>query len=518
MKKLLKYYRENRWRIIVSALCAFAVVTAIVSLRWRICHDSPLLLYIALMMDKYNFVPYRDIFDMNMPGTYFINYLIVHFLGIGDIAFRFSDLLWLAGLSGVTYYWMRVFGKLTAVGGIALFALLYFSHGMMMSMQREYLALLPVSLAIAVAVRGKKLPKAVGPLIIGGLFGCAVLIKPQFIIGIIPVIWYQVQKYLEPGNHRVVSLIRLSAISLLGMVVPLSIAIIYLTRNDALLPFLDIAGNYWHLYSQLDFENRLLEGSDRIIYLLKAFRLGLLHRAIWMLPVIAGLLVRFGEKKLKLSAERKLLFELTAVFTFYPLISGQFWDYHWLPFLFFIVLSGSIIIMDQSKTAGRINSILFAVFLSTSVIYFLILPIDVRSEILSYPEKLPVKHNRPEKIAEFLEANSRAGDTVQPLDWTGGAVHGMLIAEARLATSFIYDFHFYHHVDNVYLQNLRRRFIDELNKEKPKFIVEIVKDKPWVRGKNTTKTFRELENLLAEFYFIVTAGDGYIIYQSNKQK
>jgi len=41
-------------------------------------------------------VPYRDVFDMNLPGVYLIHAAVIGLLGRGDLAWRLFDLGWLA--------------------------------------------------------------------------------------------------------------------------------------------------------------------------------------------------------------------------------------------------------------------------------------------------------------------------------------------------------------------------------------------------------------------------------------
>src|SRR5262249_61750250 len=46
-------------------------------------------------------VPYRDVFDMNMPGVYLIHWAVLSTVGAGDLAWRLVDLAWLAGICGL---------------------------------------------------------------------------------------------------------------------------------------------------------------------------------------------------------------------------------------------------------------------------------------------------------------------------------------------------------------------------------------------------------------------------------
>jgi hypothetical protein len=116
---------------------------------------------------------------------------------------------------------------------------------------------------------------------------------------------------------------------------------------------------------------------------------------------------------------------------------------------------------------------------------------------------------RVAEITAFLQSHLRATDTVQPLDWTGGAADAMLRAEARLATPFPCDFHFYHHISSPYIQGLRKRFLAALAARRPTYVIRILTRKPWVQGFDTTREFAELDGFLAAHYTTGLAGDGY---------
>lgn len=124
------------------------------------------------------------------------------------------------------------------------------------------------------------------------------------------------------------------------------------------------------------------------------------------------------------------------------------------------------------------------------------------------------KDGRVDEIAAYLEANLRPGDTVQPLDWVGGAVHAMLIARVKIATPFIYDKYFYHDLNLPYVQQLRQRFISDLQAAIPRYVVEVYDDGPYSEptGPNTSRDFPELRVFLAANYSVVKEGQGYRIY------
>ena len=61
---------------VLSVLLGFIFIS---SLQWRMVHDSPIMMYLTFLIDHEHYVPYRDFFDMNMPGTYLVNLLIALF-------------------------------------------------------------------------------------------------------------------------------------------------------------------------------------------------------------------------------------------------------------------------------------------------------------------------------------------------------------------------------------------------------------------------------------------------------
>src|SRR5512134_1571448 len=60
------------------------------SRSWPLVHDAPLMHYIAWLIGQ-GAVPYRDTFDMNMPGAYLVHLGVIAVAGPGDLAWRIFD-------------------------------------------------------------------------------------------------------------------------------------------------------------------------------------------------------------------------------------------------------------------------------------------------------------------------------------------------------------------------------------------------------------------------------------------
>jgi hypothetical protein len=90
----------------------------------------------------------------------------------------------------------------------------------------------------------------------------------------------------------------------------------------------------------------------------------------------------------------------------------------------------------------------------------------------------------------------------------------MLENRAPIATSYVFDFYFYHHISNPYIQSLRADFMTQLSESKPRFIIEVTAiDKPWVSGEDTSRDFPELRAFLNEYYSVTMEKEDYIIYE-----
>ena len=124
-------------------------------------------------------------------------------------------------------------------------------------------------------------------------------------------------------------------------------------------------------------------------------------------------------------------------------------------------------------------------------------------------------YNRPLISIPFVATQRTSFTcTVQPLVWTGGALLAMLEARAHIATPYVFDFYFYHHVSNPYIQSLRADFMTRLQESRPRFVIEVVSiDKPWVAGPDTSREFPELRNFMRENYVITLFKEDYVIYE-----
>ena len=494
---------------LVCLLAGLAVlVCAGLSFNWRAVHDVPIMLYMARLMVEANQVPYRDFFDMNLPGTYWMMAGLVRFFGCSDLAVRTADLMLLGGILCLTFLGLRSWGCEAASLGVCLFALRYFSGTWWFSMQREYLALLPLSAVLALTVRPSPCSARRGTLS-GFLFAWLFLIKPQLALFGIPVIWFVCQA-CPTRILRVRFVLSLCA----GFAIPIIGCAVWLVGQGAWRPFVELVTQYWPLYGQMTGQHEVVSGLRRLGGIMRGA--GTMLISWYSAVALAGLIV--GTRR-KVVSRTQLVYwlSLLALAVIIPCLSGQFWGYHKLPFYYLTLCAASLVFAEGEKEdagqdrfawAGVVcGTILVAVWIGVAI------PRSLQ-EAVGPGAVTVVKQGVPDKFASFLRGHLKEGDRVQPLDWTGGAVHGMLMAGARPATRFLYTFHFYHHVHAPFIQRIRGEFIHALQADPPRFLLETVEE-PRPYGEGTSETFLELEQWRGTHYHVAESGAGYQIWERN---
>lgn len=502
---------------VVTAIITFTgffILIALFSLQWRMVHDSPIMLYLAFLVDKLHYVPYRDVLDINMLGAYLLNILMSRVFGYSDLGFRLSDLAYLAGIMLVTWYLLKDLGREVAWWAAVLFGILYLDFGPLMSMEREYQMILPVAAALMVSTSFPRLNDGLRYLIAGVLIGFASTIKPHVALVLPLIIAFHVLEIRQRNNRWLPQTIVMAIVVSTGFAIPLLIMIYYMWISGGLASYVDVSTNYLPLFRQISKGGIVRPESERLFYLLEGYLATWRYNSILTVLAVLGTVAALFVSTLSSAQKRKviLLVAVTISFLIYPLFQGQFMSYHWLLFIYMIsILSGLGLVHLHQWAAWSWRIVPVFIIISSAI--FLIRPSGEFWQQVEGRPLGPPKEGRVDAMAGFLVANLRPGDRVQPLDWTGGAVHAMLIAGAPLATEFISDSAFYHAVSTEYIQGLRRRFVTALASSSPRFVVEVNKDKPWITGLDTTEEFPELRSLLASDYDVAQLGDGYTIYE-----
>lgn len=513
-------FSSNPLLTVVLILLALATIFEVVhSLRWRMEHDTPLLHYAAWLMVEKGAIPYRDVFETSMPGTFLFHIAIGKLFGWGDLPFQLVDITSIAVLGLATWRLLRSFGPSIAIAAWMLFVLSYLRLGPPMTLQRDYLGLILVVIAAALAVQSSFTHRYRTYVAIGLLIGFGMLIKPHLAIGLIPIAAFIIWSHHRNGSSSPIppswlaSVIPVIATIAATALLPIIITIAVLWRIGALPIFLELITKYLPLHIQLSGVHRHIQGMER-------FRYDFLHILIlghlWFWLPMATLGIYLAWKQTRHAAEQRaqlwMLLGLAVAFIIYPTLSGQFWAYHWMPFQYFLVVLSSFSLLplaDQQFASWRWLSLaLFALAACTAILPKKESRRDYFGSTVSAP-----KHGDVDRIANLLTQRMRPGDTIQPLDWTEGSIHAMLLAHAQIATPFLYDYHFYHDVNNPEIIRLRQRFMEALNVSNPRFILYMNEDWPRVTGPGTSTQFPQLSDYIAQHYVVTVQYPDFVLLQ-----
>jgi len=475
------------------------------SLHWRYRQDTGLMIFFVSLNERYGMLPWRDWFDMNMPGAYVIYRGLVAAFGYSPLGIRIADFLWMASVTGVTLVALRGVAWRVRALGLMTFLFEYLHDAGNLTLQREMLGLLPVSLGLWAAL--SRLSTSRRSLFVGLAFGAAATVKPHLALGLAPTLAWLVAGQGEKLTLR--QRISQMAQAACGLAIPIGIAV-------AIMAALGILGDFFRmlpylgLYSQVggDFRSRL--GWNRLRYIAQSefsfdFGIGLLFASLAGLA--AGLLSCNRQERRPLA----LLSALLGTYWLYPATSGQFYAYHWLPLKFFAsLLVGWLIHPAISRTNFaqwfyRLIAILLLIQISGAAQGFW----EVKDRENFHPAE-----GRVDEIGGWLATHMQRGDTVQPFDWVGGGVaQAMLTAHARPATRYVYAFHFFHHVSTPYIRALRKDFIRSLYVARPVWIVESRFRWPYVTGPDTSKKFFLYEKWRDGEYVVVREGESFQIWE-----
>ena len=484
--------------LVFAGQAVLFVAVILASYRWEYEHDTPLLQYAGLLMAKFGMVPYRDFFETSMPGVFFFHGAIVRFLGAGNLAFILATHAFLAILLFVSWLTVAKVDKLAATAFVIWFGLFYLAGGPSVILQRDGLGLLPIMCALCLVARRIPRSRALRAVLIGALSGVAALVKPHLAIGGAIVL-------LLDASTSFGSVMMLAGV---GFAVPTGLTALWLMRNDALGPFVELVTKYLPLHVQQDTDHVFRPPSERWRWVLTR---GVHLANNW--PFLPSLLVgvAFAFSRYFESGKRRLAVGvaiLTLYYAGYPMLTGQFWAYHFMPFFFFLLMTLSLLvgpILEARTLSG------------TTATYFLALTVAVLGTLGKDFQHPVFVANKAEsgivgRMEPALAAVWTPGETIQPIDWTNGTIHAMLRLGARIGTPFFYDYHFHHNVSNPFIQELRARYITAFTVNRPDVVIRAAQY-PRPSGVDTDSAFPELDAILGARYCVVTTDPEFTIYE-----
>jgi hypothetical protein len=160
-----------------SILCASVAFFVYKSIGWQLMWDTSIMHYVNFLM-AHGMAPYRDIIDINLPGSYFIDGWAMHVFGGGDLGLRLYDFFLLGVLTAslivisVPYDWFA--GLFAGV----FFLLVHGLEGPANAAQRELVMITVIMVGYAFLFTSARRQKPWLMLPFGFFIGLAASLKP----------------------------------------------------------------------------------------------------------------------------------------------------------------------------------------------------------------------------------------------------------------------------------------------------------------------------------------------------
>lgn len=511
--------------VIFVPLVSMLLLQAVQSLHWGMQHDFHGLIYMSYVINHFHYVPYRDFFDIIMPGALPFYSLVGVALGYEDVYFRIADLICLIATLGVTVGFMGVFGWRVALLGTMAFGSIYMStQAYNFGFVRENLILLPLSIAVLLTFATKSESLFWRTFAVGVLLGLCTTIKPCLAIGaplLVFFLWYEAGLSQGIKSAGPAEFFKLTGIAVAGFVVTLGAMFLTLWWLGALSPFVDVATNYWPIYAKFSGEEPVLTAMSKAKFIVKEyFRFG--GHALLLAPAVLGAFVSLFLSDLPSFQKRRivLLGALAITYTLCPVLGGKLWSYQWMFFLYFLVLLCAFCIVPQAHARPRAQQLFPALVLLVSLIPSIAPGIHRTLAYGITGRHVPIADDRnAAEIAGHLKTLLQPGDAVQPWGNANVDSRAMLIAGAKPATSFLfvnwltYDIGQWPDIPDDRVRRLRDQFLRELQHAKPRLFLEMDGTLLGKPGAVLHPELRPIRDLIDSQFDVKVQGQGYRILE-----
>jgi len=470
---------------------------------WPLIHDAPLMHYIAWLITQ-GAVPYRDAFDMNVPGVYLLHLAVLRLGGPGDLAWRLFDLAWLTATCAVLWVYCRPFGDdLAAVAGAVLFGLYHLSGGAWRAGQRDFLLCLFLLAGAWGVARGLEQPPGRLALLAGGLaLGAAMTVKPHaglFWLLCVAVAGSAAWRARRPAGPA-------AALVLIGGLVVPALVLGWLAGRGGLAPFWAILTGYvLPLYSRV--------GRVSVIAATRWHSYGRAVLGLLGTLGLLGLLARARPRSPRLALAGAGALYGVAHFA----LQGKGWEYQLYPLAVFLCALAPAAVARRPAAVparglerwGARRGLALAAWASFVIV------LGAKGGEAREPDWIAEKVRLVDALTRDLAPLARPGETVQVLDTTSGGIHALLRLGLRQPTRFIYDFHFFHDAADPRIRALRAELVAGLEAGRPAAIV-VLEDSWPALGYERLAAFPELGRVLEREFTLAVAGRGYRIYAKRR--
>lgn len=414
-----------------AVLCCCALWVAVRTLHWPLRGDCALIHYAVLLLDSGS-KPYVDFRDVNLPGAYLLDWLVMHTLGAGAMGERIYDL----GLCGAALLAMLALTppKLRFAGWFAgvLFFLVHMRDGARHTGQRDLSIAVLLLVGFAFSFAALRVRRRWLHLAAGAMLGMACIVKPVAMLFAIPLL-------IGPCSACWVSVALLVA----GILAPIGMMTVWLAHEGVLRAFLATALPMVAYHASLDH---------------KPWR-ALLSRGLTpvaSLVVAAVVLTPFLWKRLH-GRELGMLIGAVAAGALYFLLQGKGYAYQRYPMMAFLLLVLGWIFVSAMQEEGWPRYLAVGAVAGGCLV---IAPLSVRKAVRYMPER----DQFGEMLTQDLQrlGGDRLDGRVQCLDTFSGCIRVLYGMRLRQSTGALYDEFLFSRQSNAAIDANRTAFLREL--------------------------------------------------------
>ena len=449
----------------VLALCCLLFVWF--SRHWPLIGDASLIHYLVLLLD-HGFSPYRTIIDAQMPGTYMLDWCVVHSFGGGAVGLRIFDFTLLA-LAALAMLWITwPVDRFAGFFAASLLALLHGRDGIPQTAQRDLIMAVLMLLALAAAFHAVRRSQPGWMFLFGLCTATAASIKPTaapvalllILVAIVlrrdgrPLFWYM-------------------AWGILGLVLPCLAVTIFLIKERSIPAFLDALHGMWPYYATLD--NRplgyqLLHSISPLLFLV----------LLWLLLLV--LKVVQSRRQAAASSpwqwERFALWMGLALGYLSYLSQRKAYPYHRYPVLVFLLLLMALHFTEALRERGVLR---LCGIIGLAAGALIIAPMSVY-KIARYDWRYDQLFTMLQGDLDHEGGASLSGH-VQCLDTFAGCINTLYRMKLIESTGFLVDFYFWAPHQTPVTEQMRQRFWSDIQHNPPKVFIVMKQD--WPNGPDT---------------------------------
>jgi hypothetical protein len=184
----------------ILALCV--LIFTVNTIHWPLAGDASLMHYVVFLME-HGKAPYRDIADINFPGSYLIDYTVMYTLGGGSLAWRCFDLLLLLFSTLAMIAIARPYGWFAGIFAGSLLTTIHGADGIYQLGQRDLVIAALLLIGYAALFQATRNQFAMWMMIFGLCSGIATMIKPTFVLfGVTTMVWMLIVRRREQKPYR----------------------------------------------------------------------------------------------------------------------------------------------------------------------------------------------------------------------------------------------------------------------------------------------------------------------------